>query len=175
MARVDCDGDLIAALDNLVTTAGLPTAPAFVVDPTAASTGAVVFGWNRNPVVSRYGGLLVRRAADPAGFHVVVLHELAHIRNRDITLQCDGRPVAGVSGTGAAARGHVAARTVDYARRDVGVRALLRRTRNGKLLVVAERLAYRARRHQRLPEGRHQRWTLCYADDAVVSRSHLAR
>lgn len=86
VARVDHDGDLTAALDDLVTTAGLPRAPAFVVDPTAASTGAVVFGRNRKPVVSLHGGLLVRRVADPAGFRAVVLHELAHVHNRDITL-----------------------------------------------------------------------------------------
>ncbi|MFD7654318.1 M48 family metalloprotease [Actinosynnema sp. NPDC059797] len=86
VARVDRDGDLTAALDDLVATAGLPRSPAFVVDPTAASTGAVVFGRDREPVVSLHAGLLVRRAADPAGFRAVVLHELAHVHNRDVTL-----------------------------------------------------------------------------------------
>ncbi|MBW4717280.1 M48 family metalloprotease [Saccharothrix obliqua] len=86
VTRIDHDGDLTAALDDLVVTAGLPAAPAFAVDPTATSTGAVVFGRNRKPVVSLHIGLLVRRPADPAGFRAVVLHELAHIRNRDVSL-----------------------------------------------------------------------------------------
>ncbi|WP_143174150.1 M48 family metalloprotease [Streptoalloteichus hindustanus] len=84
--RVDRDGDLTRVLDDLVATAGLTRAPAFVVDPTATSTGAVVFGRDGRPVVSLHGGLLVRRHTDPARFRAVVLHELAHVRNRDITL-----------------------------------------------------------------------------------------
>lgn len=84
--RVDRDGDLTYALGDLVATAGLAREPMFVVDPTARSTGAVVFGRDRKPVVSLHVGLLVRRGSDPAGFRAVVLHELAHIRNRDVTL-----------------------------------------------------------------------------------------
>lgn len=84
--RVDHDGDITRVLEDLVDTAGLTRPPAFVVDPAAMSTSALVFGRDRKPVVSLNGGLLVNRGSDPDGFRAVVLHELAHVRNRDVTL-----------------------------------------------------------------------------------------
>ncbi|MEU5692291.1 M48 family metalloprotease [Actinosynnema sp. NPDC020468] len=67
--------------------AGLRRPPRVVVDPTAvASTGATAFGSDRRPVVSLHSGLLVLAATDPERVRGVLLHELAHIRNRDITL-----------------------------------------------------------------------------------------
>lgn len=86
LTAVDEDGELQVLLDELTRTAGVARAPRFVVDPTAASTGAVVFGRTRRPTVCLHGGLLVRRHTDPAGFRAVLLHELAHIRNGDITI-----------------------------------------------------------------------------------------
>ncbi|WP_232837243.1 M48 family metalloprotease [Lentzea terrae] len=81
------DPDVQEVLDDLVAVAGLERAPEFVVDPTATSTrGAAVFGRDRKPVVRLDVGLLVHRGKDPDGFRAVVLHELAHIHNRDITL-----------------------------------------------------------------------------------------
>nr|WP_225953299.1 M48 family metalloprotease [Kibdelosporangium phytohabitans] len=86
LAAVDPAGEIAADLADLVRKAGLSSAPRVVVDPVAASTGAVVFGRNRRPTVCLHGGLLTRRRADPEGFRAVVLHELAHIRNGDVTI-----------------------------------------------------------------------------------------
>jgi Zn-dependent protease with chaperone function len=80
------DEDLIARLHELVAVAGLARPPAFVVDPSSASTGAVVFGRLRRYTVCLDGGLIASRSANPDGFRGVVLHELAHIRNGDIDL-----------------------------------------------------------------------------------------
>ncbi|MFE4540856.1 M48 family metalloprotease [Streptomyces scopuliridis] len=57
-----------------------------VIDPAATSVSAVVFGRTRHPVVCLHGGLLAVRCSDPNRFQAVLLHELAHIANRDITL-----------------------------------------------------------------------------------------
>ncbi|CAL9330472.1 M48 family metalloprotease [Streptomyces albus] len=86
LAAVDGDGTVRAAVAELTTVAGLARAPRVVVDPAAASAGAVVFGSNRRPVVCLHGGLLVRARTDPEGFRAVLLHEFAHIRNGDVTL-----------------------------------------------------------------------------------------
>ncbi|HKR51387.1 MAG TPA: M48 family metalloprotease [Pseudonocardiaceae bacterium] len=86
LEMIDRDGDVRRLLEGFVATAGLARAPRFVVDPVAASTGAVVFGNNRRPTVCLHVGLLVRRFTEPEGFRAVLLHELAHIRNGDVTL-----------------------------------------------------------------------------------------
>jgi Zn-dependent protease with chaperone function len=81
------DSDVHEVLADLVAVTGLDRAPTFVVDPAATSTtGAVVFGRDRKPVVRLDVGLLVHRGKDPDGFRAVVLHELAHVHNRDVTL-----------------------------------------------------------------------------------------
>ncbi|MFH8681620.1 M48 family metalloprotease [Streptomyces lydicus] len=86
LEAVDGDGAVRGALRELATAAGLERVPRVVVDPAAASAGAVVFGSNRQPVVCLHGGLLVRARTDPEGFRAVLLHEFAHIRNGDVTL-----------------------------------------------------------------------------------------
>ncbi|GAA2923319.1 hypothetical protein GCM10010446_04360 [Streptomyces enissocaesilis] len=86
LEAVDGDGAVRGAVAELATAAGLRQAPRVVVDPTAVSAGAVVFGSNRRPVVCLHGGLLVRARTDPEGFRAVLLHEFAHIRNGDVTL-----------------------------------------------------------------------------------------
>ncbi len=86
LAAVDRDARIRLALDELAAVAGLACAPRYVVDPAATSSGAVVFGSNRRPTVCLHGGLLARRVTDPDRFRAVVLHELAHIRNGDVTL-----------------------------------------------------------------------------------------
>ncbi|WP_030264997.1 M48 family metalloprotease [Streptomyces violens] len=86
LEAVDGDGSVRGALTELAATAGLERAPQVVVDPAAASAGAVVFGSNRRPVLCLHGGLLVRARTDPEGFRAVLLHEFAHIRNGDVTL-----------------------------------------------------------------------------------------
>ncbi|MBT2383087.1 M48 family metallopeptidase [Streptomyces sp. ISL-11] len=86
LAAVDNDGEILRVLKEFAAVAGLARVPRVVVDPAAASTGAVVFGSNRRPTVCLHGGLLARRHTDPDGFRAVLLHELAHIRNGDVTL-----------------------------------------------------------------------------------------
>ncbi|NJC70621.1 M48 family metalloprotease [Planosporangium thailandense] len=83
---VDGQGELRALLDELVTVAGLPRAPRFVIAPAASTASAVVFGRLRRYSVCLHGGLVARRRSDPEGFRAVVLHELAHIRNRDVDI-----------------------------------------------------------------------------------------
>ncbi|MFE5262548.1 M48 family metalloprotease [Streptomyces coelicoflavus] len=86
LEAVDPDGRIRARIDLLVTETGLRTTPRVVVDPAAATAGAVVFGSDRRPVLCLHGGLLAVQRADPVRFRTVLLHELAHIANRDITL-----------------------------------------------------------------------------------------
>ncbi|WP_435603857.1 M48 family metallopeptidase [Streptomyces sp. bgisy130] len=80
------DSELLDELVQLTRQAGLDRPPSFVMDPVAATPSAVVFGRWRSHTVSLHGGLIARRAADPDGFRTVVLHELAHIRNRDVDI-----------------------------------------------------------------------------------------
>lgn len=84
--HVDPTGEVRRAVDELVAVAGLTRSPRIVIDPAAHTPSAVVFGRWRRYTVCLHGGLLARRSADPAGFRGVVLHELAHIRNRDVDI-----------------------------------------------------------------------------------------
>ncbi|WP_406406353.1 M48 family metalloprotease [Streptomyces sp. NBC_01643] len=87
LESVDADGELRALLAELAATTGVVPMPKMVVAPGAvSSTGAVVFGRTRRPVVCLHGGLLTIRRSDPERFRAVLLHELAHVANRDITL-----------------------------------------------------------------------------------------
>ncbi|MEU4894849.1 M48 family metalloprotease [Streptomyces sp. NPDC044780] len=84
--RVDPTGEVRHLIDELVATAGLARSPRVVIDPAAHTPSAVVFGRWPHYTICLHGGLLARRPADPAGFRGVVLHELAHIRNRDVDI-----------------------------------------------------------------------------------------
>ncbi|MFJ1707009.1 M56 family metallopeptidase [Kitasatospora sp. NPDC088346] len=83
---IDAKGELLALLGELGAVTGVVPLPRVVVDPAAASVGAVVFGRTRRPVVCLHGGLLAIRRSDPERFRAVLLHEFAHIANRDVTL-----------------------------------------------------------------------------------------
>ncbi|MFD4505996.1 M48 family metalloprotease [Streptomyces sp. NPDC058457] len=83
---IDRHGELLAVLDELVDVAGLTRQPRFVVAPAARTASAVVFGRWRRHVVCLHGGLVAVRHRDPLRFRAVVLHELAHIRNRDVDI-----------------------------------------------------------------------------------------
>lgn len=86
LESVDQGGELLALLSELCTATGVAPLPRVVIDPAATSVSAVVFGRTRRPVVCLHGGLLAVRRSDPKRFRAVLLHELAHIANRDITL-----------------------------------------------------------------------------------------
>ncbi|QUQ64511.1 M56 family metallopeptidase [Kutzneria sp. CA-103260] len=87
LSAVDRDDSIASELAELATeVADLARTPRFVIDPAAMSANAVVFGSTRRPTICLHGGLIVRRAADPTGFRAVVLHELAHVGNRDVTV-----------------------------------------------------------------------------------------
>ncbi|MEV7025245.1 M56 family metallopeptidase [Kitasatospora sp. NPDC093558] len=77
---------LLRTLEELVARAGVETGPRFMLDPVAVSASAVVFGRRGRYTVSLNTGLVAGAQADPEGFRAVVLHELAHLRNRDVDI-----------------------------------------------------------------------------------------
>lgn len=83
-------GALRRRVDMLAVRAGVHSAR-FVVDPTALTATAKVFGRTGRPTVCLHGGLLVGGNGQSAGerdrrFVAVLMHEFAHIRNRDVTI-----------------------------------------------------------------------------------------
>ncbi|MFF9147279.1 M48 family metalloprotease [Streptomyces sp. NPDC014861] len=86
LESVDPDGTVRAQLRELCAATDVASMPRVVVDPAATSVSAVVFGRTRRPVICLHGGLLAVRESDQQRFRAVLLHELAHIANRDITL-----------------------------------------------------------------------------------------
>ncbi|ANP51738.1 Zn-dependent protease with chaperone function [Streptomyces griseochromogenes] len=64
----------------------VPQVPRLFVVPGAATKSASVFGTNSSPRLVLDGGLAASRTTDPKTFDAVVLHELAHIANRDLTV-----------------------------------------------------------------------------------------
>ncbi|MFE3515480.1 M48 family metallopeptidase [Streptomyces sp. NPDC059166] len=86
LESVDPDGTLLARLGELCAKADGTRPPRVVVDPAASSVSAVVFGRTRRPVICLHGGLLAIHRSDQQRFQAVLLHELAHIANRDVTL-----------------------------------------------------------------------------------------
>ncbi|ASU80621.1 hypothetical protein CDG81_22780 [Actinopolyspora erythraea] len=80
------DPELTAYLRSLVVEAGLPRAPVFLVDPLNPRAGGLAFGHGRRRYVRLDAGLLTLFRTDPASFRAVVLHELAHVRDRDVPI-----------------------------------------------------------------------------------------
>ncbi|MBB5867575.1 Zn-dependent protease with chaperone function [Allocatelliglobosispora scoriae] len=76
--------DLIRDLDALAHGMGLHRAPVWMVDPYVGTAGAQAFGLPWRYRVSLDAGLIMRYGVDPPVAQAVVLHELAHIRNRDV-------------------------------------------------------------------------------------------
>ena|GEM_PF-1667370 len=75
---------LLDALTSLCQEAQLSRAPAFVWNPLASGL-PVTFGRRHNHYVALSGYFVAHYFyADPAAFRAIILHELAHIRNRDI-------------------------------------------------------------------------------------------
>jgi Zn-dependent protease with chaperone function len=74
-------------LEDLVSEAGMTrVAPRFAVDPRALAASAVVFGRRPRYTVVLDGGLAATYQSHPARFRAVVLHELAHVANRDVDI-----------------------------------------------------------------------------------------
>jgi Zn-dependent protease with chaperone function len=77
---------VVATVRQLTAEAGLREPPTLVWDPLDAAPTGLAFGHAGRYTVALTGGLVVRATTDPAAFRAVVLHELAHIRNRDVDL-----------------------------------------------------------------------------------------
>ncbi|MFJ8045508.1 M48 family metalloprotease [Kitasatospora sp. NPDC096147] len=86
LQTVDSDGALLRLVDEAAAVSGLVRVPRVVVDRAAPTAGAAIFGRTRRPVLVLHGGLIARRSSDPAHLRTVLLHEFAHISNRDITI-----------------------------------------------------------------------------------------
>ncbi|MER6464141.1 M48 family metalloprotease [Streptomyces sp. NPDC001228] len=76
--------ELTACLRQLTRTAGLHSPVTFLAEPLEPGVDALAFGRVGRRQVVLSGGLMVLFARDPDAFRTVVLHELAHIRNRDL-------------------------------------------------------------------------------------------
>ncbi|MFC9431395.1 M48 family metallopeptidase [Streptomyces sp. NPDC056987] len=70
----------------LAARAGMRSLPDLVVDRSALDPGAVVYGRAGRRTLCLNNGLLHTRRVDTARFEAVVLHELAHIRHRDVDI-----------------------------------------------------------------------------------------
>ncbi|MER7842546.1 M56 family metallopeptidase [Kitasatospora sp. NPDC096077] len=73
-------------LQELVDLAGLARPPGFLLDPANARPAGQAFGGLGRRQVSLSAGLVVQRRHDPEKFRAVLAHELAHIRNGDVTI-----------------------------------------------------------------------------------------
>jgi len=78
--------ELHAYLQDLCRLAGLARPVVFLIDPTTARPVGQAFGRTRRHQLSLGAGLLTLYATNRPRFRSVVLHELAHLRNRDVSL-----------------------------------------------------------------------------------------
>lgn len=76
--------EVVASLDALSAEAGLRAPPRFVWDPLSPAASGLAFGHAGRRYVALGGGLVTRFYTDPAAFRAVVLHELGHLRNKDV-------------------------------------------------------------------------------------------
>jgi Zn-dependent protease with chaperone function len=76
--------DVVARLGELSREAGLGAAPRFVWNPLDRSVSGLAFGRAGRRQVALGGGLVILAYTDPDAFRAIVLHELGHIRNRDV-------------------------------------------------------------------------------------------
>ena len=78
------DPEMLAALLAMSREAGLDAPPRFVWDPLRTTINGVAFGRWRRYFVAMSGGLAVQFHTNRPVFRAVILHELAHLRNRDV-------------------------------------------------------------------------------------------
>ncbi len=76
--------EVVARLAELSGEAGLKTPPQFVWNPLNRAAGGLAFGRAGRRYVALGGGLVTTSYTDPDAFRAVVLHELGHLRNRDV-------------------------------------------------------------------------------------------
>jgi Zn-dependent protease with chaperone function len=81
---VEDAGPVVSELAELCRRAGLARNPAFIWNPLDRSVSGLAFGAFGRYRVGLSGGLVTKYHSDLGAFRAVVLHELAHIRNRDI-------------------------------------------------------------------------------------------
>lgn len=86
LTAVDLRSEISPELMELARSAGLTRMPRIVIDPAASSSGAEIFGRNRQPTICLHGGLIVSRNTDPSRFRAVILRQFAHIRNGDVSV-----------------------------------------------------------------------------------------
>ncbi|MFG2997152.1 M48 family metalloprotease [Streptomyces sp. NPDC048340] len=91
MVPVGRGSALDLALRGLCLRSGVQPLPRFLVAPLRMSATAVTFGAAGRYTVCVNAGLRPLLTSDPRHFEAVVLHELAHIRNRDVELGCAAR------------------------------------------------------------------------------------
>lgn len=81
----DVDEEVVTYLAGLCREAGLSRPPRFVWDPLDAASHGLAFGRVGDYYVALSGGLVTQFYTDRPAFRAVVLHELAHLRNADVT------------------------------------------------------------------------------------------
>ncbi|TMR02405.1 hypothetical protein ETD83_12745 [Actinomadura soli] len=82
----DPQDEVRAEVVRLAGRAGVRSLPDLVVDRLALDPGAVVYGRAGRRTLCLNNGLLHTRRVDSARFEAVVLHELAHLRHRDVDI-----------------------------------------------------------------------------------------
>jgi Zn-dependent protease with chaperone function len=76
---------VVSCVNALLAKAHLPCTPILVWNPVDPSpTGAQVFGTQRKTYIGLSGGLVATFYRNPKVFSAVFLHELAHIKNKDV-------------------------------------------------------------------------------------------
>jgi Zn-dependent protease with chaperone function len=76
--------EVMEMLGELTKEAGLDRSPAFLWNPLNLAAGGVAFGRLGRYCVALSGGLVTLFYTDLPAFKAIVLHELAHIKNKDI-------------------------------------------------------------------------------------------
>jgi hypothetical protein len=77
--------EVVACLEKLSDEAGLEKRPKFLWNPLNAARTGLAFGRPGYCCVALGGGLVTEFYTDPARFRAVMRHELAHIRNADVS------------------------------------------------------------------------------------------
>ncbi|MFZ3473645.1 M48 family metalloprotease [Streptomyces sp. 4.24] len=80
------DAALLGVLESPVTEAGLHKAPRFLVARRRPQVAAITFGRVGDYRVRLNGGLLTEGRQDPELLRTIVLHELGHVRNKDVDI-----------------------------------------------------------------------------------------